>query len=128
MKNISIIPALCSLFLLAAALPLPAGGGREAPRTEVLSGPGLYEKAGNGALVEITGRIRLVGSEPFPELVISDDENHDWYIPGPESKTIRALDQQRVTLRGKLSLQEMILANGRKLEDRRNLSEVEIVQ
>ncbi|MDR1785117.1 MAG: hypothetical protein LBR23_01440 [Spirochaetaceae bacterium] len=121
-----------AFLILSAALSggmVYAGGKRDAPKQpEPLSGPGLYERAGPGTLVEITGRVRLVGSEPFPELVITDGDNHDWYIAREDSAALRKFEQQTVTVRGLVYREEMILANGKRLEDRLVLSAVVVVE
>jgi hypothetical protein len=77
--------------------------------------------------VELTGRVRLVGSEPFPDLVLTGPDDQDWYLEGASRQLLRPYEQQTVSVRGKVELREMILANGRSLGFRRILLEVEIL-
>jgi len=117
--------AAAMFLLVPAALPAL---GKQDKGAEVRRGPGLYEAARAGERVEITGRVRLVGSEPFPELVITDGEKRDWYITAKDRPALRMFEQQTVTVRGTLTREEMTLANGRRLDDRRVLSAVELVE
>ena len=48
----------------------------------------------------MTGKIRLVGNEPFTHLVISTDDGKDYLVQGDIEKELRALQYQRVTARG----------------------------
>jgi hypothetical protein len=88
----------------------------------------LYESAVSGQEVEVSGRVRLVGSEPFPDLVLTDQEEHTWYIDPADRKTIAAYEQQTVTIRGTVELKEMVLANGKSLGSRRTLSGITLVK
>ncbi|MDR1970974.1 MAG: hypothetical protein LBQ46_03540 [Treponema sp.] len=104
----------------ADPVALPANPGRAVP------GPGgtlLHD----GDRVELTGRVRLVGSEPFPDLVLTGPDDQDWYLEGASRQLLRPYEQQTVSVRGKVELREMILANGRSLGFRRILLEVEIL-
>jgi hypothetical protein len=117
---------LPAALTILAALALSAFGARDGG-----AGAGsksLYESARTGALVEVTGRVRLVGSEPFPELVITDGDNHDWYIAREDRAALREFEQRTVTCRGVVSREEMTLANGKRLDDRRVLSAVKVVE
>jgi hypothetical protein len=77
--------------------------------------------------VEVSGRVRLVGSASFPELVLTDKRDRDWYIDGASRKVLEAYEQRVVTVRGTLVLQKMILADGRVLETRRILTDLSLV-
>jgi hypothetical protein len=118
-KSFACLAALC--FVPAALFPF----GRQ----EALSGESgdLYETVRTGQTVELSGRIRLVGSEPFPELVLSDAGDHDWYIAGESRNLVSGYEQRTVTVRGKVELKEMVLANGRSLGYRRVLSELVVL-
>jgi hypothetical protein len=78
--------------------------------------------------VEITGRVRLVGNEPFPELVLTGEDGRDWFIAEEDRAVLSAYEQRTVTVRGRVSLREMILANGQRLESRRILSGLTLVR
>jgi hypothetical protein len=123
------VSALTAALLCIAALVRALGQGEPAgpPPERPLSGEGIYENAREGQLVELEGRVRLVGSEPFPELVLTGEDGHNWFI-APEDRTVlSAYEQRSVTIRGRVKLQEMILANGQRLETRRILSGVSLV-
>jgi hypothetical protein len=92
-----------------------------------LADSSLYDTAVQGQLVEITGIIHLVGNEPFTELVITEEETQTWYIK-EESRAILARYQQRnITIRGRVELQEMVLANGRHLGTKRILKDISLI-
>jgi hypothetical protein len=78
--------------------------------------------------VELIGRVRLLGSEPFPDLVITGEDGVDWYLEGPSRRTLQPREQRTVRIRGRLELREMVLANGRSLGFRRFLQDVEILE
>jgi hypothetical protein len=128
MKKVSVLTA--ALFCIAA-LVRPLGQEepeRTPPPERALTGAGLYENALEGQLVELTGRVRLVGNEPFPELVLTGEDGHSWFI-APEDRTVLSAYEQRiVTIRGRVKLQEMILADGQRLETRRILSGVTLIR
>ncbi|GHV81268.1 hypothetical protein AGMMS49944_30590 [Spirochaetia bacterium] len=129
------------LALAGVILALPVQGfslGRQdagkAPQTQAApdqpsaSDAALYESAVSGQSVEVSGRVRLVGSEPFPDLVLTDSEEHTWYIDPADRKTLSRYEQQTVTIRGVVELTEMVLANGKNLGSRRTLSVITLVK
>jgi hypothetical protein len=134
-----VILALCSLpaplFPLGKkegperAPPLSAEPPPKAPSAEPppLVDSGLYDTVLPGQVVEITGRVHLVGSEPFPDLVLAEGDRF-WYISRESRKVLAGYEQRIVTVRGKAELREMILADGRRLEDRRILSELSLIR
>jgi hypothetical protein len=116
------------LLILAAAPLLQARGARDSSAGGEGQVPGFYENARTGALVEVTGLVRLVGSEPFPELVITGRDNQVWYIAQEDRAVLRKFEQQTVTVRGVVRREERMLANGKRLEDRLVLSAVVVVE
>ncbi|MCL2191143.1 MAG: hypothetical protein FWB79_04055 [Treponema sp.] len=99
-KTLGILLSLIlSLFALPYATPhlFAFGGGRQ--------------DAGQPREVEVTGRVRLVGTSRFPSLVISGEER-DWFIDGGEREKLMGLQQQVVTVRAQKHTYEMRLANG----------------
>jgi hypothetical protein len=78
--------------------------------------------------VEFSGRVRLVGSEPFPDLVLSDGTGEDWYLEGPSRQVMQVYEQRTLKVRGRVELRELVLANGRSLGFRRFLRDVEILE
>ena len=61
--------------------------------------------------VEVSGRVRLVGSSPMTSLVISGD-TREWYIEAAEKDKLMHLQQQIVTVRAQEYYQDMVFANG----------------
>ncbi len=90
---------------------------------------GYYETAVEGQEVVITGTIRLVGSDPFPQYVLTEAGKYDWYIPDSEDrKVISGFEQQIITVKGTVVLRELILANGRRLGTEHILQSVSLVK
>ena len=56
-------------------------------------------KAGHEMLT-VTGKLRLVGNEPFTHLVITTDDGKDYLIEGALEKELRTLQYQEVTVTG----------------------------
>jgi hypothetical protein len=99
------------------------------PNSSSLSVPGpAGAPVRGGDWVELEGRIRLVGSEPFPDLVLTDGTGQDWYLDGPARRTLGAWEQRNVRVRGRVELRELVLANGRSLGIRRGLQEVRVLE
>jgi len=96
-------------FLLCAAAVLPAWGNKE--RTNI---------------VRVTGTVRLVGNEPFTEIVISNS-NNVWYIPRDEKAKFADLQHRTVTVEGEETVTEIKFANGTSAGTRRELRNVRII-
>jgi hypothetical protein len=77
--------------------------------------------------VELSGLVRLLGSEPFPDLVLTGGDGEDWYIEGSGREILRSYEQRSLRVRGRVELREMILANGKSLGLRRVLWDLEIL-
>ena len=112
-------------FLLVCSVTF-AGGRKDAkkkgeiPPTPAVQTPAaVAETSSNdgtdnvvdGQTIEVWGKIRLVGSEPFPELVITDDSGNDWYIDEGSREAVQAYEQRRVRLSAIVSLKSPKLAN-----------------
>ena len=107
---------LLLFFCLAAALP--AWGRRE--------GESPQAKGEKGAAVQVTGRVRLVGSGPFTELVISGPDM-EWYIAKEDEYKLKDLQQQTVTVEGIETVENLTFASGIPAGERRTLSNIKIV-
>jgi hypothetical protein len=121
------------LFLSGLILGLPGalfslGGGEAEDRPPAADGRDHEAEALEGQAVEVSGRVRLVGSASFPELVLTDRQNRDWYIDEASQKILEPHEQGMVTVRGTLVVQKMILADGRVLGTRRILTGVSLVE
>ena len=59
-------------------------------------------------VVEIVGKVRLIGNMPFFDIVITDHNNEDWYVSDENDKKIfQNYDQQAVTVRAQTEFTEM---------------------
>jgi hypothetical protein len=117
------------LFLFFCCLPFPlfSGGKKAPPEPPVLSDGSLYEQAAEGQILTVTGTVRLVGNEPFTELVVTDGAGNNWYV-AEEGRSLLAPWQHRpVTVRGKVRMREMVLANGKALGTRRIIMAPELL-
>ena len=81
----------------------------------------------DGAAVEVKGIIRIVGSMPFTETVVTDDSGDDYFITAEEKSLFNDMDQTAITVKGNLYTTDMVLANGQKIGVRRTLRNVTIV-
>ncbi|MDR0689530.1 MAG: hypothetical protein LBG08_04595 [Spirochaetaceae bacterium] len=115
-------------MLIPGLLFAQGRGDAPPPEEPVVSGAGLYDRALPGQLLELTGRYSLWGSEPFPDLVLTDEEGHEWYIARENRRLLSGYEQRILTVRGRLELREMVLANGQHLGTRRVLSEITLVR
>ncbi|MDR2096579.1 MAG: hypothetical protein LBP76_13845 [Treponema sp.] len=86
-----------------------------------------YETAVPGQLVEVTGIIRVVGNEPFSEIVITEEGQQTWYLEEESRALLGRYRQRKIAVRGTVELQEITLANGRYLETRRILKDVSLI-
>ncbi|MDR3172247.1 MAG: hypothetical protein LBU17_11615 [Treponema sp.] len=126
-----IIIVLCGMFFTA---PLWSWGNqdRQAPQ-EPLAAPtdakaAPAQAAPPGELIRVHGRVRLVGSMPLPGLVISDVENHDWYLEQADRALVAPYEQRILTVEGRVEYQDLILANGEKIGVRGFLRDVRIIE
>jgi hypothetical protein len=65
-------------------------------------------------LVRVTGRVRMVGSGPHTELVITGDQG-EWHTEPRDRNKLINLQQRTVTVEGKLDSRDMILPSGKSL-------------
>jgi len=100
---------ISAIFLLLIPALLPARGGKEKTKT-----------------VQVTGIVRLVGNEPFSEIVISNSDNI-WYIPRDERYKLHDLQYQTVTVEGEETITELKFANGQSAGTRRELRNLRVI-
>jgi hypothetical protein len=77
--------------------------------------------------VRVSGRVRLVGNEPFPRLLISG-EDRVWHIDRKEESKLRDLQQQFVTLEGTESYTDRTFANGFPAGRQYSLKEIKLIE
>jgi hypothetical protein len=61
-------------------------------------------------------------------MALTDETGQDWYLDGPTRRVLGAREHRMVRIRGKVELQELVLANGRSLGIRRSLSEIKLLE
>ena len=132
--------ALLALLLpCVASLAAALGGGEkkdvspEMPESEALK-PDTAGNAGDGneavpqnRLVRVSGRVRLVGSAVFPELVISG-ESREWFIFKDEQSLLFEFQQRVVTVEGTESYVDLTFANGLPAGRRYTLKNIRLIQ
>ena len=77
-------------------------------------------------VVRVTGIVRLVGSSPVSEIVITG-ESDQWYIAREEAHKLMDLQHRIVTIQGAETVKEMTLANGTPAGERRTISKIKII-
>ena len=82
--------------------------------------------APQGTLVQVSGRVRLVGSSPLPDLVISGPDR-EWYINRDEMGKLMDLQQMNVTVEGLETVMELTFASGIPAGERRILRNISII-
>lgn len=95
---------------------------------QALPKPGAPTESSSVPAAEITGTVRLVGNMPFPQLVITDRLDQDWYIAERDRHLFAGLEQQTVTVQGTPELVDLILANNKRLGVRRILKHIRTVE
>jgi len=101
------------LFLMATAL-LAARGNKE-----------KFEEA-LVPVVQVAGSVRMVGNEPFTELIISNSQNA-WYIAREERAKLKDLQHRVVTVEGEEIVSDIKFANGLPAGQRRELRNIRII-
>jgi hypothetical protein len=94
---------------------------------ETVETPELPPEESGEKTVRVTGRVRLVGTALRNSLVVSGEDG-EWYIEGGDMDALTALQQQNVTLEGRLYSENMVLANGQYIGKRLILREVRIIE
>jgi hypothetical protein len=134
------VAGLALLLLSTASLALGLGGRekkREPRRAEKNAAP--QQAAGDAGAgeplaeneemgdrqVRVSGRVRLVGSGLFPQLVISGEER-EWYIDKEEESKLLEFQQQLVTVEGRESYTDLTFANGSPAGRRYTLKDIRL--
>jgi hypothetical protein len=123
LKNSKAFPVLaCAAAIVFSAAPLRALGGREVRGEEApryfrdRNGPAPPGEHGGDTnrvseTVRVTGRVRLVGSGPHTELVITGAAE-EWHTEAQDRDKLIDLQQRTVTLEGRLDSRNLILPDG----------------
>jgi hypothetical protein len=115
---------LCLLLLAGAAVALVAALGREDKSGEKPQTTGDSEVRERP--VQVSGRVRMVGSGTFPELVLSG-EGREWYIDKKDEDALRDYQQQTITVEGRETWADLTFANGFPAGRRYTLHDIKIV-
>jgi hypothetical protein len=89
----------------------------------VLPGLGRRDRSDT---VQVTGVVRLVGTGPLPELVISGSER-EWYVVREEEHKLRDLQHRTVTVEGAENIIILRFANGLPAGERHTLDRIRII-
>jgi hypothetical protein len=87
---------------------------------------GSRESGTKKETITVTGRVRLVGTALFSNVVVTDEEDQDWYVENEDREKLARLEQQQVTVTGETEYQDIILANGEKVGVRRFLRNIKV--
>ncbi|MDR2304280.1 MAG: hypothetical protein LBE10_06805 [Treponema sp.] len=130
------LPAILFAVFLTAFPPGEAGalGSKDTadgkhgdmPKPEV-SGSGAVSRKAEPEVV-VKGRVRLVGTDLFSNLVITDEKDQDWYIEEKDRPLVSGYQQQTVTVKGRPDYRDFVLANGKKAGVHGYLLDISIVQ
>jgi hypothetical protein len=102
-----------AFFLLALVLsaPLSAGGMKEA---RILP------------LEEISGIVRLVGNEPFVNLLLTDEEGRDYYFSKEYFERFSQYSQKKIRLRARIRVEPVYRADGKFITNKYFLIDPEV--
>lgn len=100
----------------AGAAPSPAAPAEPGTTTAV-----------DGQAVVVRGTLRRVGNEPFSRLVLTDSSGRDWDLDAAARKALSGRETARVRVSAILRLKPRLLANGKRLPDLRELTEVKLL-
>ncbi|MDR3342038.1 MAG: hypothetical protein LBT14_04480, partial [Treponema sp.] len=120
-----IIIVLCGMLFTTPLWSL-GNQDRQAPQETLAAPADPVQAAPPGELIRVHGRVRLVGSMPLPGLVISDADNHDWYLEQADRALVAPYEQRILTVEGRAEYQDLILANGEKIGVRGFLRDIRI--
>jgi len=105
---------LIIIFLLLTVMLFPAGSKEN----------GNQKKTG---MILVKGTVRLIGSDNFPQLVISGSEDQ-WYVKGEDWDKLYDLQHKTVTVEGRETVTEMRFASGLFAGTRRELQNIRIIR
>lgn len=126
--------ALSFLSLACVSRPTGAqdqgkgGKGNEGAVSSQGKASANWETALDGQAVEVSGRIRRVGSDPLSRLVITDADGHDWSLDKEGQKTLALREERDVRVSAIVRLRPQVLGNGKRLPDKRELTQVRLLE
>jgi hypothetical protein len=114
------------LFFFCLAVVLPACGRKQQKNVSASAEARSAENIMTESLVQISGTVRLVGSEPFTELVITGSD-WEWYVDRNEYHKLRELQHRVVTVGGTETIVMLTFANGSSAGERRTLKDITVI-
>ena len=81
---------------------------------------------GKDPVVEVTGKVRMVGSSAYPELVISGPLK-EWYVARDEEHKLKDLQQRTVTVKANETVVTLTYASGLPAGEKRTLKNIKII-
>jgi hypothetical protein len=88
---------------------------------------GAQDRGETRETLRVAGVVRLVGSGPGVELLLSN-EDREWHIDLRDRDKLWDLQQQTVTLEGEEWTEELTFADGRPAGERRYLRNITIIE
>jgi hypothetical protein len=88
---------------------------------------GVGEGGEKPETLRISGVVRLVGSGPGMELVISNEQG-EWHIDQKDRDKLWDFQQQTITVEGEERKENLTFADGRSAGERRSLRNITIVE
>jgi hypothetical protein len=109
-----------------------SGGKPDAPKPSAGASAQIkesmkWEAALDGQSVEVFGKVRRVGNDPFSRLVITDSGDHDWDVDKEGQKTLSMRETQTVSVSAIVKVLPQLLANGKRLPDKKELTQVKML-
>ncbi|MDR2602246.1 MAG: hypothetical protein LBC53_07330 [Spirochaetaceae bacterium] len=89
--------------------------------------PASRNEGALGVKVKVSGRVRLVGNNPFPDLVITG-ENREWFISKEDESKLLDFQQQFVTVEGVETYADLSFANGLSAGRRYTLKNIKLIE
>jgi hypothetical protein len=128
MNRASRFALLPLLFCLTAALPAWGRKDKSVSLPEERSSMAQEEQkpVEQSAVVQAFGRVRLVGSSMFANLVITG-EDKEWYIDKDDEHLFKDLQHRTVTVEGLETVQQLTFASGVPAGERRTLKYIKII-
>jgi hypothetical protein len=77
-------------------------------------------------VIQVTGTVRLVGTDLFPEIVITGSEN-EWYVVKDEMGKLHDFQHRTVVVEGVETVKEMTFASGIPAGTRRELKKIKVI-
>jgi hypothetical protein len=132
-KRLELVLLSSCLLMVCACQTAQAQTGKSGRKTDApklsaqVKESKKWDMASDGQSVEVFGKVRRVGNDPFSRLVITDSEDHDWDVDKEGQKTLSLRETQNVRVFAIVKVLPQLLANGKRLPDKKELTQVKIL-